>query len=151
MTVRYRIVAMALAALAVPAAASAWPLVTAEEEQRDNAAPHDADAERLRTKAPPTIELTQPDISAPLHNPVTMEVRFHAGPGASIDMTSVRAAYGWLGFDITKRLLQHAVQTADGLIATDVEIPPGDHKVTVSVADTAGRVGSRTFQLTIAR
>src|SRR5580698_7937667 len=58
MTVRYRIVAMALAALAVPAAASAWPLVTAEEEQRDNAAPHDADAERLQTKAPPTIELT---------------------------------------------------------------------------------------------
>jgi hypothetical protein len=66
-------------------------------------------------------------------------------------MDSVRATYGWLGIDITRRLLAHATRTANTLSAENVNIPLGRHRVTISVADTAGRVGSRTFQISIVR
>ena len=138
-----------LFAMAGPAAS--WPLVSAEEDQRDRDAPHVEDPEGTATKAPPTITLKRPDAVGPIRNPVSIELRFEPGPGSSIDIGSVRATYGWLGLDITRRLLAHAVLTPDGLSADDVEIPLGNHNVTISVADTAGRVGTRTFQFSIVR
>lgn len=137
--------------LAMAGPAVAWPLVSSEEDQRDREAPKVEDPERTATKAPPTITLKRPDLVGPMRNPMSIELRFEAGPSSSIDMGSVRVTYGWLGIDITRRLLGHAVISTNGLSADDVEIPLGDHNVTVSVADTAGRVGTRTFRFSIIR
>jgi hypothetical protein len=82
---------------------------------------------------------------------VTVEVQFGAGPGYAIDMQSFSATYGWLGINITRRLLEHSTMTANGLIAHEVELPPGDHRVTMSIADTSGRTSRRTFNLSVAR
>ena len=133
-----------------PAAAqSVWHLITPQEEASDDVAPHTpAPPDR---GGPPTIYLVQPDISQPIRNPTTIEIRFSPGPGGTIDIGSFTATYGWLGIDVTRRLLAHAVTTAYGLVAHDVDLPLGNHRVTLSIADTTGRSASRTFNLTVTR
>jgi hypothetical protein len=128
---------------------TAWRLITPEEERRDNTAPQ-APVPPDRPP-PPTIALVQPDISQPIRNPATIEVRFTPAPGTAVDMNSFNATYGRLGIDITRRLLDRAVATPYGLMAAGVELPPGNHRVTLSIADTAGRTASKTFYLSVAR
>jgi hypothetical protein len=142
--------AFGLALIGLTAAAQpTWRLITPEEEARDDAAPHLPAPPDM--PAPPTIDLLRPDISQPIRNPVTIEVLFSAGPGEAIDMRTFNATYGWLGINITSRLLEHAVSTANGLTAANVELPLGNHRVTLSIADTSGKSASRTFHLSVVR
>jgi hypothetical protein len=71
-------------------------------------------------------------------------------PGQSIDMRTFNATDGWLGNIITRRLFDHAVETPNGLSAENVELPPGNHRVTMSIADTSGKTASRTFRFLVA-
>ena len=142
--------ALCLALTAGPAAAQAvWHLLTPEEEARDDAAPHVAAPRDL--PGPPTIVLVRPDIARPIRNPATIEVRFTPTPGGAIDMRTFNATYGWLGVNITRRLLDHATMTANSLTALNVDLPSGEHRVTLSIADTTGRSASRTFNLSVSR
>ena len=110
-----------------------------------------SDPAREATRAPPFIVLVRPETAGPLRNPVSLELRFETASGVGIDMDSVRATYGWFGIDITGRLLAHATRTGNTLSVENVDMPLGRHKVTISVADTSGRVGSRTFRISIVR
>lgn len=124
-----------------------WRLITSDEEARDGAAPQMLAPPDL--PPPPTIDLVRPDISRPISNPATIEVRFGPGPGQSIDTQTFNATYGLLGINITRRLLDHAVATPNGLTAENVELPTGRHRVTLSIADTSGKTASRTFNFTV--
>lgn len=129
-------------------AQSKWDLITPEEDARDRAAPKVPGPSDL--PAPPVIELVRPaDISQPIQNPITIELRFASGSGPAIDMQTFRATYGWLGINITSRLLEHATKQPDSLLAENVDLPTGDHRVTVSIANTAGKTASKTFRFTI--
>lgn len=139
-----------LAAAAHPVLAQApWKLIAPEEEERDRAAPRVPGPPDL--PAPPMIDLLEPDLSGPVQNPVAIKVQFSAGPGREIDMRSFNATYGWLGIDITSRLLEHAVTTSNGMSAENVDLPLGQHKVTLSIADTTGKRASRTFQFSVSK
>ena len=139
-----------LSAAVLPGAAqTTWKLITPDEEARDDAAPRVPAPADL--PPPPTIDLLRPDISRQIQNPVTIEVQFTPGPGRAIDMRTFNATYGWLGINITQRLLEHAVTTPNGLSAANVELPAGDHRVTLSIADTSGKTASKTFRLSVAR
>jgi hypothetical protein len=145
---RFAVMALSLGLLApLSVAQTQWDLVTPEEDGRDRAAPHIPGPGDL--PAPPVIELLRPDISKPVQNPVTIEVQFSSGSSAPVDMRTVRATYGWLGINITNRLLEHATIRPDSLSAENVNLPLGDHKVTLSIANTAGKTASRTFQFSI--
>ena len=61
-------------------------------------------------------------------------------------MQSFRATYGWLGINVTSRLLEHAVKNPNSLSAANVNLPTRDHRITLSIADNAGKAASRTFQ-----
>jgi hypothetical protein len=144
-----------LAMLFAPAAwrahaAAPWSLITDAEAARDRAAPRKALTRALALPSAPKIEVVRPDTEAGLPRPFSVRVRFVPAPDAKIVTASFKATYGWLGIDITARLLEHAKLSADGLVADDVNAPAGEHRVTVSIADTAGRVGERTFRFTIA-
>ena len=142
--------ALCLALTVTPAAAQAiWHLITPEEEARDDAAAHATAPPDLA--GPPTINLLRPDISRTVRNPTTIEIRFSPSPGGSIDMRTFNATYGWLGINITRRLLDHAVTTTNSLVAANVDLPPGEHRVTLSIADSTGRRTSRTFNLSVSR
>jgi hypothetical protein len=150
MTAKLVLAALMLAFWTRPSVARApWDLVTPAERARDRAAPHVPGPPDL--PAPPEIVLLRPDISRPIRNPVTVKAQFRAGPNRAINMGSFKATYGWLGIDITGRLLEHATKTANGLSAENVEIPLGTHKITISIADTSGKTALRTFQFSVVR
>jgi hypothetical protein len=93
--------------------------------------------------------MVRPDISTPVRVPVSLLIQFVCQPGTSADLSTFKATYGWLNIDITKRLLDHATLSASGLSADNANMPPGDHKVTLSIADSLGHVGSRIFSFTV--
>jgi hypothetical protein len=114
-------------------------------------APHVAQPTPRAAPGAPRIVVRQPIISRPIHNPTATDVRFRVAPGATIKMSTFRAKYGWLGIDITARLLEHATETADSLSAKNVDLPSGDHSITVSISDSAGRTGSRVLRLSVVK
>jgi hypothetical protein len=57
------------------------------------------------------ITVKQPDISRTLRTPMTFDIQFSAAPDAAINLSTFQANYGWLGINITSRLLQHATET----------------------------------------
>jgi len=141
-----------LLVLAVPArAAEAWILVTPDEVTRDLAAPRTPAFRNRALPQPgaPAIVVEQPTATLKLHPPLTFRVRFVPAAGTTINPNSFRATYGFLGIDITSRLLEHARVNAEGLEATNVAIPAGDHRVTLSIADLRGRENSQQFQFTV--
>jgi len=131
-------------------AANAWSLVSADEVERDRSAPRKALTRGLALPNAPQIQVLTPEESARLPHPFSVHAKFIPAPDATIVVSSFRATYGWLEIDITDRLLQHARVTADGVAAEDVDAPSGEHRVNVSIADSLGRVGHRSFRFTIA-
>ena len=130
-------------------AVEGWDLITPEEEARDNAAPHVSQPAPRAVPQSPVIDVRQPNLSRPIYNPTTINVQFRAAHGAAIVISTFRATYGWLGIDITARLLEHATKTANSLSAQNVDLPVGDHKITVSIADSHGRTGSRVLRMSV--
>jgi hypothetical protein len=147
MRARALFIPLGLALSIFPMKARAWPLITPDEEARDSKAPEGLAPADL--PPPPAIDLVRPDISGPVRNPVTIEVRFKAGANHPIDIRTFNATYGRLGINITGRLLEHAATTPDGLSAENVELPTGSHRVTLSIADTSGKTASRTFRFSV--
>jgi hypothetical protein len=78
-----------------------------------------------------------------------IRIRFQAQTGAAINPGSCRVKYGWLGIDITDRLVAHAKIGASGISADYAEIPAGAYMITLQIADDLGRVGTRTFEFTV--
>ena len=133
-----------------PCRAAAWTLISKEEFEQDSAAPRIRGFIAPATQAgAPVIEVDQPDETKSINVPVTIRLRFRPQAGAIIDLTSFRATYGWLGIDITQRILEHAQVNTSGLVANGADIPAGHHKVTLQVADNMHRVGMRTFEFTV--
>ena len=149
-------------ALAAPARAEApWLLVTPEEALLGREAPPMPKTRGITPSRPPgaretpgagapEIVVEQPGTATPLHPPLSFRVLFMPEAGATVDPRSFRATYGAMGLDITGRLLQHARLSAQMLAAENVDIPRGTHTVTLSIADTMGRMGKRTFSFMIA-
>jgi hypothetical protein len=153
----HRRLAIAILAFALPvlpgkwAIGAGWPLVTPGEEARDNAAPHLRQSATPAVRGAPAITVKHPDISRALRNPTTFEIQFRAAPGATINLSTFQAKYGWLGINITSRLLQHATRTPNGLFAADVNVPTGNHRISLSITDNLGRVGTRVVNLNVLR
>jgi hypothetical protein len=135
-------------------AAAPWTLLTPDEVVRFNTPPGSRgllpNPPAVRGVPPgPQIVVGQPPGDAPLRAPITFRLRFVPETGSKIDQRTFRATYGSLGLDITSRLLQHARFTGEELLVDSVNIPAGNHVVTLAIADTRGHEASRTFQFTV--
>lgn len=136
-----------------------WSLVTQEEFDREVAESRAAGrlgSSKLRAPAPPAapgapkIEIKQPDLKRPIKVPVTIIVRFLPEPGATIVVSSFRAAYGaFIKLDITDKIKANAKLDGTGLFAEDVKLPAGKHNVTISIADDRGRVATQAIEITV--
>jgi hypothetical protein len=144
-------------------------LITPAEVARESPAPHSFTTGPPSTRAltpGPEIVVEQPPVTAPPHPPISFRVRFVPEAGSTIDPRTFRATYdprtfratyprtfratyGMLGLDITARRLRHAKFTGEELFAENVDIPAGNHRVTIAIADTPGHESSRTFQFTV--
>ena len=129
--------------------ASAWPLVTRQQVQRENAAPRGQAAPAPTRSAAPTISIDEPDITRPVRSPVNIRIRFQAATNARIEVNTLRVRYGRLGIDLTRRILAHARPTPSGVFVEDAELPRGRHRVTIQIADNMGRLGSKSFDFNV--
>ncbi len=85
--------------------ATAWPLVTRQQVQRENAAPQGQAAPAPTRSGAPTISIQEPDITRPVRSPVNIRIRFQAAANARIEVNTLRVRYGRLGIDLTRRIL----------------------------------------------
>src|SRR5690348_14588031 len=129
--------------------ASAWPLVTGQQLRRENAAPHHQTTPSTARSGAPTIRIEEPDTARPIRSPVRIRVSFQAAANARIAVNTFRVRYGFLGLDITNRILAHARPTPSGISEEDADLPRGRHRVTVQIADNLGRVGSQSVDFTV--
>lgn len=136
----------ACAILSMVRQAPAWTLFTDDEIRKESRAAHPrASTAPAPQPGAPVIDIVEPDAKKPIKSPFGIRIRFRPGSGASIDPASFRVKYGWLNLDITERLIGHAKVDASGVAADDAEIPAGEYSITLQIADTLGRIGTRTF------
>jgi hypothetical protein len=129
--------------------ADAWPLITRQESQREHAAPHIQTAPAAPRSGTPTIRIEEPDLTRPVRLPANIRIRFHASADARIEVNTLRVRYGFLGIDITRRILAHARPNPSGVFVEDAELPRGRHRVTIQIADTMGRSASQSFDFNV--
>jgi hypothetical protein len=129
--------------------AAAWALITKDEFLNESRAAPVENAPLLAQPGAPVIEVLEPDPTRPIKSPATIRISFRPMAGATINPASFRAKYGWLGIDITDRLVGHAQVDASGLSASNAEIPAGQYKITLQIADNLGRVGTRAFEFSV--
>jgi hypothetical protein len=149
-----RTIAAAVALIGVSAAAWAeqtYDLISGDEYTRSIEAPDDdADFyERAVDPLAPEITVRQPGEASKYSPPIDIEISFRPMAGSSIDLDSLKIAYGSLGINVTKRVLEHATVTPEGILSKGAKLPSGKHKLTVSIADDLGRVGKRRFKFEI--
>ncbi len=130
--------------------ALAWVLITEDEFSNESKTLRPAEVpSRAQPSGAPAIEVLEPDTTKPIKSPVTIRIRFRSQPGAAINPATFRAKYGWLGIDITDRLIGNARVDASGVSADNAEIPAGQYMITLQVADNTGRVGTRALQFRV--
>jgi len=131
--------------------ASAFTLVT-EIEVADSAdAPMLTEAVANSSDIPgPEIIVINPDsINKTLKNPFTVEVMFKSIEGSSIDISSFKAYYGSLNLDITDRLLKESKMTPTGFKLSNINVPNGNHKITLLVKDNMSRQCEKVLRFKI--
>jgi hypothetical protein len=143
-----------LAATIVLAAGRGFELLSQQEYQSELAARSKPGASFVTRGADlnaPAITVVKPDRSAPIQPPVDIDVRFQPAAGATVNVSSLKIKYGFLGLDITQRILQApGVQvSASGLRATGARLPSGSHKLVIEIADNYGRTGRQTLEFTV--
>ena len=146
--------AAVLAAAIAAAAQGGFELLSPQEYQSElsaRARPGAAFVARAADLNAPTITVMRPDHSQPIQPPVDIDVRFKAAEGATVNVGSLKVMYGWLGLDITQRILgAPGVQvSASGLRASGAQLPSGSHKLVIQVADNYGRTGRQPLEFTV--
>lgn len=155
-----RFLAAGLLALALPSVAlgQVFTLISPDEYTAHRQAITDGverpfeplKATRSLRARPPGIELLRPDLGAgAAATPTDIELLFKPAANRQIDMESLTILYGWLGIDITSRVLTHATVTENSVLANGAELPSGSHSITVRIADSEGSEAEREFDFTI--
>jgi len=147
--------AVAMLAVAVAlAAARGFELLSQQEYQSEltaRAKPGAALVARSADLNAPSITVVKPNRTLPIQPPVDIDVRFKPAEGATVNVSSLKIKYGFLGLDITQRILQApGVQiSADGLRASGAQLPSGSHKLLIEIADNYGRTGRQPLEFTV--
>ncbi|MDC9729763.1 MAG: hypothetical protein PSN04_10640 [Methyloprofundus sp.] len=100
-------------------------------------------------KGSPKININKPAITGKVASPTNIEISFEADDGATIDVESLEVLYGWLSLNITDRIKEHAKLSAQGLLASNVTLPEGDHTIKIVIKDNKGRESIEEFSFSI--
>jgi hypothetical protein len=120
-------------------------LVTPEEHAREQAQGQPRDPSPPSHPEAPRIEIVEPSNLNNILTPARIEIRFLPQQNQTIDVNTLRVLYGWLEVDITDRIRKYCEVTPSGITADKAKLPPGSHRITVQIADTAGLVGRKEF------
>ena len=97
----------------------------------------------------PLIDIRSPSLTAPVKAPVSIDLRFLTSGAAKINWDSLKIFYGWYKKDITERVKKEAKMVGDGMQITSANLPSGDHKLVIQVANTEGKQTEREVRFTV--
>ena len=143
----FRNVCLLVAALMVcaPGASAQQALITTQEAALPDAA--GAIVTRGISRGP-SVKMTSPEPDAAVKAPFNFKVGFEGRGGAKIDPTSVKVTYLKSPLvDLTPRL--KSAISASGINFTRASVPPGTHKIKVTVMDQEGRETHTVFTLIV--
>jgi len=136
---------VATVASAAPKAAAApqWSLVSpkeaAEETSAETSGAYKEPSEVLSKDIfTPIIQVLIPRIDAPTKPPFNVRVEVKPFGNFGVDYKSLKIRYGWMGLDVTARMLQYGKWQGNAFIVSGAVAPAGTHNFKVSIADTAG-------------
>ena len=97
--------------------------------------------------AGPVIEILKPSDGAQAVSPLNVLIRF--SPRAEpVDLASLKVSLvQFLTLDITDRIRPYT--TTEGIQLTEAKIPSGQHRVWISVLDTAGSISAKDLVLDV--
>ena len=124
-------------------------LVSVDEMNASNNAKPPFSAKTVAPKDAPLIELSAPNLSAPVSSPTQIELKFQPTPPSSVKPESFKVLYGSFEIDITKRILNVTKVTESGVFVQEANLPKGKHKLLMVVEDTAGRRGNRSLDFEV--
>ena len=128
---------------------SAQMLVSIDEMNASNNAPHPFRAKSVAPKDAPVIELSAPKLSTPVNSPTPIELKFQPTPPSAVKPETFKVLYGSFEIDITKRILNVAKVTESGVFVQEANLPKGKHKLLMVVEDTSGRRGNRSIDFEV--
>jgi hypothetical protein len=133
--------------LVKPALAS--PLITAAEMlQYGNSVDYVQSLSAPATGGP-LIELVNPQLlSQAVKSPARIELLFKPKDGA-VNLATFKVHYGKARFDITSRILKKAKLGANSVLIEEAELPEGEHRFAISIADVQGRMSSQEFMVRV--
>jgi hypothetical protein len=136
--------------------AEGFDLITAAEAQQEASA-EAADPQPARTRgmpAPkpgqPAIQVLSPVAAGPAVNtPLRIELAFKPAPGTRIVPSTFRVLYGLLKIDLTDRLKKHATVTESGVVVDQAQVPAGQHRLIMQVADDQGNTAEQELRIRV--
>jgi hypothetical protein len=143
---------MLMACMWIPVSAQAEDWLVTPEEAKKYAAIH---ADDIVYRGPTTIIPNCPKISLLkpgskfVKAPFDIVVSFAANDGAKIDPSSFKVMYGFFKMDITNRVAQQALVSAEGVVISHANIPSGKHHLLLSVTDSMNRTGEAEIQIEV--
>ena len=124
-------------------------LVSLDEMNDSNNAPPRFTAKAVQAKDAPVIELSAPKLSEPVSSPTAIDLKFQSTEPSTVKPDSFRVLYGSFEIDITKRILNVAKVSEQGVFVREASLPKGKHKLLMVIEDSAGRTGSRTVNFEV--
>jgi hypothetical protein len=141
------------------AAAEGFDLITATEAREEAQAQASTPPAPMapRTRSLPVPKPNQPVIQVVAPNapgeaipaPVRIQLAFKPAPGARIVPSTFRVLYGLLKIDLTERLRKHATVTEEGVVVDRAQIPAGQHRLILQVADDQGNTAEQELRLRV--
>ena len=97
----------------------------------------------------PLIELVNPQLlSQVVKSPTRIELLFKPKDGA-VNLATFKVHYGKARFDITSRIMRKAKLGANSILIEEAELPEGEHRFAISIADVQGRMSSQEFMVRV--
>jgi hypothetical protein len=90
----------------------------------------------------PQIKVLAPALGKPLNPPIDIDLQFVPAASMAVKPDTFRVCYlGFVTVDITKRITDRVVVSAQGLRVTGAQLPRGHHHLVLLVADEQGHLG----------
>ena len=86
----------------------------------------------------PSIQVLVPRIDQPTKPPFNVRVEVIPKGNWGVNRQSLKIRYGWIGLDVTARMLQYGQWQGNAFIVSGAAAPAGTHNFKVSIADSAG-------------
>ncbi len=150
-----------LALLCLAGAGLVWAgpvqLVSDEEVAREQAfggQMEEQEPVRIRTATrsislAPEVVLLAPKPDGAVKTPFPIRIQFVPAPGTEIDPASFKVLYGFLGLDITDRVLSKVQPSSSGITVDQAAIPAGQHSLRLQIWDKQGRKGETSVKLVV--